>query len=385
MQEVHQLQRSHGEPTDIRKTKAHRSAAKAELDAEDPPFYRAGNAMADDAAKDLAKQLMEQDTTQAEAEGLQDISRRILCRVAFGAAWAHRHWIHDDADGELDEHAPDDHLDADALAEELHVLRKLPKGGEECTICRRMAVGPRALARLRKETCGGSIENVIDESHLIRRSNGIVWCTLCGAFASRWPRRLLTPCARRPKSAAQRNVLRRLMMGMKPTTAGDLEHAQEDAGLPKTSGDDHGEQQWSAGKTVQPQPQSRAQPAQPPAGVYLRLPRRTAAVHPPQAAYSSGGDVGMHVPAAPVQTIVTPPPALSPSSIKAPTPRGAGTTSCPSSSTAHWARRVTAARPPLKCSCSICGSSTLLRCKGCREPLCMSCVKAARECPNLVS
>ncbi len=60
----------------------------------------------------------------------------------------------------------------------------------------------------------------------------MTWCRLCAAFSSRWQRQLLKSCPGKPRSLAQRNVLRRLSAGLAPTTAHYLTDVARASGKP---------------------------------------------------------------------------------------------------------------------------------------------------------
>ncbi len=133
--------------------------------------------------------------------------------MAFGAAWAYRHWP--SVDGRA-AHRGEADVDADGAEDECHVVKRRIDGTFECRICRKVARTPAGGRRLLREACGGDILHRIDESHVIRYSCGVTWCDLCGAYTTRWPRRLLRECDRRPRTAAHRTILKRLRAGLPP-------------------------------------------------------------------------------------------------------------------------------------------------------------------------
>ncbi len=94
-------------------------------------------------------------------------------------------------------------------------------------------------------------------SHSLRDNEGVTWCMRCGAFTSRWPRALLRQCPRRPRTAAQANVLRRfmegkanvlrrLMEGKPPTTAAYLAKVATLEGRPADVVAHKAEVEWRA-------------------------------------------------------------------------------------------------------------------------------------------
>ncbi len=118
--------------------------------------------------------------------------------------------------------------------------------------------------KLQLGICGGSIHGAIHHSHSLSASHGVTWCQRCGAFSTRWPRQLVLPCRGRPGTIPQRNVLRRLLGGLPPTTASYLQDVAQASGRPATSTDDI---------TVITVPGVSEHTRSRPVGVYHRLPR----------------------------------------------------------------------------------------------------------------
>ncbi len=229
--EVRRLQADHGGPMPVLKTKAHRTQAMAERDADDDIGHFHGNRLADQAAKSLARSIAEADPWAERQEHFNRTSVAILKRVAVGAALTLQHKEgsrRKKKANSIKNHAGEDEGSDDEVK---HVAKRTSQG-IECSLCKRSATGQRAMAKLRREACSGAIEGRIDDSHRLRTSNGVVWCEACGAYMTRWPRRLLSECARKPQSVPQKNVLRRLQSGLPPTTAGYLASVAEQLGAP---------------------------------------------------------------------------------------------------------------------------------------------------------
>ncbi len=110
-------------------------------------------------------------------------------------------------------------------------------GGHWCTRCRlitRTAASRRSLAA---KPCKGEVLLGVHRTHHLRSSVGVTWCEKCGYYMSRLPRALRQPCSGAPRSAAARNVLRRLRSGLPPTTA---------AYLGRMAADDDWAEGWAA-------------------------------------------------------------------------------------------------------------------------------------------
>ncbi len=267
--EVKALQRDHGGPTPVRKTKAHRTQRAAEQDDEDNIAQYHGNRLADEAAKTLARSIARADPQRARQNHYKDVAVAILGRIAVGAAHALRH---KETHAKRQKKNSRMTVDEGSDDEVKHIIKRKGKNGLECSVCRRMATGDRAMTRLRREACSGAIANRIDDSHKVRTSNGIVWCESCGAYMTRWPRRLLNVCANKPQSEAQRNVLRRLQAGLPPTTAGYLAGVAETHGAPANARAHEDEAKWRRGVEMT---SANVTFAKSPTGVYARLHKHT--------------------------------------------------------------------------------------------------------------
>ncbi len=225
----------------ILKTKAHRSMTAARRDTEDHLGHWWGNHLADAHAKELAHQMICEPSLEPKWSTARSEAVATLKRVAFGVAWALRRWpVLERRRDRVPADAPedDDHIG--------HVLRRRADGAVECALCRRFARSGDSggMGRLRREHCGGSILDRVDETHALRTSSGVTWCTRCGGFTSRWLRSLLAPCRGKPPTASRRNILRRLHAGLPPTAQAYLKQATEDGGAPAEAPDHAGLTAW---------------------------------------------------------------------------------------------------------------------------------------------
>ncbi len=100
-----------------------------------------------------------------------------------------------------------------------HTLMRTSAGFLECKRCRLRSATTSSLRSLRAKPCAGTLAAQCHPSHRLRVNNAITWCTRCGAYTTRRPRRLRERCPGQPRSEAQRNVIRRLRLGLQPTTA----------------------------------------------------------------------------------------------------------------------------------------------------------------------
>ncbi len=242
--EARKLREDHGAPFHVTKIKAHRSRTAAEREAGELGVADwQGNDAADHFAKELARSAVKSDNRAAQAETDADRNRQMMIRVAKGVAAAFDRWpqtfgtVRQCEDAEREDGTEIPH-------EERHVIRRAHDGGMECARCRRTARGKAGRRQLEREACAGEICDRIDGTHVLRVTNGITWCEMCGSYTSRWPRALLNACPRRPKTAARRNVLRRLQCGLAPTTADYLQAVAEHEGNPAGVADHQAEVAW---------------------------------------------------------------------------------------------------------------------------------------------
>ncbi len=103
-----------------------------------------------------------------------------------------------------------------------HELVSRGVGAWECEACRLWARGDQGRRALLRRPCKGDLLTQTHATHRTRHDNGVLWCERCGAFAARLLRGLRRRCPGAPSSEAQRNVLRRLRQGLRPTTAAYL-------------------------------------------------------------------------------------------------------------------------------------------------------------------
>ncbi len=236
---VDRLIRDHGSPPHMVKVKAHRSLTRASGEGEASVQDWFGNSLADDTAKSLGKRrLLSDDRPRLMAES-RALAVRVIATVAKGAAMAVSRWpdalplstmtarAHKHRKGQEDEED----------LEETHVIRRSPAGHFECVICRRVAYTALGARRMSGSTCPGAIHQAIHQSHRLCLSQGLTWCRACAAFCSRWPRQLLRECPGKPRSVAQRTVLKRLMAGLTPTTAHYLVDVARASGKPAATVD----------------------------------------------------------------------------------------------------------------------------------------------------
>ncbi len=228
------LIRQHGAPPRVLKTKAHRSRRQAQADETDGIQHWLGNKAADAIAKGLARSRAEASPTAKHIEHNEAIYIRIIRCVAQGAAAAVDHWP-DNAPKKMQRKgrggAVDPRNEDDLDGDERHALRRCDNGRYECIVCKCIALSARGARRLAAAICPGAIMRSVHEPHALNRSHGVVWCKLCGSYSTRWARQLMASCPRKARSQAQRNVLRRLLNGLPPTTANYLRQAASNSGL----------------------------------------------------------------------------------------------------------------------------------------------------------
>ncbi len=237
--EVHRLILDHGAPPHLVKVKAHRSVSRAAIEGEESILHWHGNDAADRVAKSLCRRRLLADFRADDHFASTELSRRIIDCVARGASLAVDKWpdIVPSANQQVSQGRGALASVGDDDFEENHQMRRTERGYFECSACKQIAYTVMGARRMRTAPCGGSIGHATHQTHRIHTSQGVVWCGACGAFAARWPRQLIQVCPRRPRSQAQRNVLRRLWAGLPPTTASYLAEAARADGIPVGSVD----------------------------------------------------------------------------------------------------------------------------------------------------
>ncbi len=222
------LVNDHGPGIDVIKIKAHRSKTRAEHeDGTGGLELWHGNKFADATAKGLALRLWE--GSAAEAGARQSAQEDYLGSVIRAAICTRL------AQSQMDGlKLPKVRRRKAGLRRSSaqcgdHVLVPLVSGsGRACERCKLITRTPTSFRTLASRPCKGEVLLGTHPSHRLRASVGVTWCESCGCYMTRLPRALRQPCARAPRSAAARNVLRRLRSGLPPTTAHYLQRAAAD-------------------------------------------------------------------------------------------------------------------------------------------------------------
>ncbi len=393
--EARRLLADRGSTPMVCKTKAHRSRAAAERDDEEPIRRWHGNRIADEEAKQLAKSIAEKDDRAERIEATVARSSAILARVAIAAAWAYQRWpeVVRTVQNKGDEAEAED----DVAHEDRHVVRRGAEGRVECQICGRYGKTKSGMRKLRTEKCSGSALQHVHATHHMCNTAGTMWCIKCGAFTTRWPRRLRFECLGRPATVAQRNVLRRLRTELAPTTADDLRRdtvAAREHGLAMPQQDADNDGQLTT-RTI---------------GMYARLPgghlyRHTDSSYDaylntdtanrtdhhntnkspsPSSSQARSAQRGRDLASTaadgePRETTV---PHTLLGGNKGADQSGAADAEriCNPTTDTPWTRRTAAKNMPCAKTCAICGALTRLTCRGCHLPCCIECAKARRKC-----
>ncbi len=421
---INSIIRDHGAPPRLRKVKAHRSQAAAAVGGEEELLDWHGNSLADASAKSLSRRRLLTDSRGDILKESEEMSLSVIACVAQGASMAVSRWP--EAAPRTGRRRPrqtptKETLECDdgGASDELHVVRRNSAGHFECAICRKVAYSVAGAKRLGKGVCGGALQGTIHQTHKLCFSHGLTWCKACGAFSSRWPRQLVHACTRRPRSQAQRNVLRRLLAGLTPTTAAYLSEAARAEGKPESlvdritesinaaDPDDDDRCQTSTdlhGRPSRPLvvARPRADPGAPGEprrhGHNLRdLPGVSPALPPRVTRYSGShsyprlderrmreGSVATREPIP--EPNVVPGAAARGSDVAAPGPhnvaRAAPAHRCSACLPAdgHWSSQVAVGGPRSLTRCAVCDASTRLRCRACLRGRCIACLKARRPC-----
>ncbi len=213
----------------------------------------------------------------------ENICSNILEHVAYAAGWFMKKRPEEKT-------APNKRKKEQEVRQYQHDITERRLGGWECTRCQRMALSRAGLKAISAAPCSQVTQAQVHPSHSIDRLHGITWCTRCGAYALRWPRRLKQPCAGTPCSEAQANVRRRLICGIIPTTASYLQDNADMMKMRSSSMDDvtRDTSGRGDGKTGGPASSSWAGGAY--RWCYPRLPGGPLAAAPKVAAVTRDGD-----------------------------------------------------------------------------------------------
>ncbi len=215
----------HGGGISVEKVKAHRSRASAlaEGDATSPRHWR-GNAEADAAAKEIAHEEWVHERARLNKRQLdEDALALLVARAAVCVKIAQRGL---DSLGLPTFKKPRARrLRGGGCGE--HVLEPRPASSDMwCVHCRLVANTTASRRTLAARPCLGDLFGAVPTSHRLRFSGGVTWCYKCAAYTSRIPRALRHECKGAPASAAARNVRRRLLSGLPPTTAPYLQRGR---------------------------------------------------------------------------------------------------------------------------------------------------------------
>ncbi len=217
--QIHRRVEDVGPQIIYRKTKAHRSLAAAEVDPSDGAWFWHGNSHADEQCRGLVKAIARQEGEGERRANLEAVAVEAFKVLSSSVAWAFRHL------GELEpprikrnkDRAAQHGKEGQQVGE--HTVTPRAGGGVICLKCRLCSWSNAGRRWLRQKPCRGDIVEQIHSSHSLRTMGSLVWCSKCGAYATRMPRTLRAPCHGGPRSEAQGNVRRRLLAGLPPTTS----------------------------------------------------------------------------------------------------------------------------------------------------------------------
>ncbi len=399
------LQKDHEELPRAVKVRAHRTLGAAEADAGEGGGRERweGNNSADLHAKALAKDMREQLGQRERHDEHRADMVMLLKRIAIGAAGQLQHGAAANVKKRTHRKLK---VGYEGALEHGHEIQPRRGGGWECVSCKGFAISKIGLRKLMNSTCRDVESEQVHGSHYMARLHGVVWCTRCGAFTTRWPRLRRAVCLGSPSSDAQANVKRRLERGLPPTTATYLKEAMDE-----TVGSARG-----GGTTTTRRTRSA------PVGRYLRLPggplHRPARHHDISDEGDGDGDavhgevpvsmvtqtslgdrvrcVGMedaNVNGGGIIPEMGRAAAATASGSGRRRIRGKSTPTAVMASTmaldllpcrpaveAGWTRRLKGGRTSGSAQCHLCGHSTAMSCRGCEKQLCLRCARSAKWC-----
>ncbi len=352
--EVRRLQHDHGTVPRVCKIRAHTSWQEAQSLGPEAVHLWRGNHEADLHAKDLARKYATYEDNLDRIQRARASHIRVLERLAVATAWNLRAKT-----GLLGAKVKRPRRRTTAAPNGNHTIVNKEGGGWECVDCRGHALGRIGLRLLKQKTCPGNARSTAHETHDIVEEHGIAWCRACGRYTTRWARDLRWRCPGAPQSEAQRNVKRRLLQGLPPTTAAYLQETEGDwrkreqkrrqrSGLHAAEGE--------AGRTGGTTASGNGGGI----GRYLRL---------------AGGPLHREAPGPvqhgdPSQTAVR---------------AAEGTQShdrhwCRPTPASSWSQRLSLCGAAGLMPCSGCQKPAAGRCRGCGESICVQCARARRPC-----
>ncbi len=275
----------------FRKVKAHRSRAQINGgDRQDVKDWH-GNDEADWAAKSLARRITEGQPDPAERRAELGI-RAALLRIAVAAGWS----LKQTPEGQFRKRrGPRSGAERGRSVLEVgtHAVRSRPSGGVECTRCRLYAATPASLKALRQLKCRGDVAGQAHPSHLLRTVEGVIYCRNCGAYATKRPTALKLACVKRPPTEARANVLKRMAVGLLPTTARYLQNkVNADRRATEAAAAEIGGSTINRRRPSPPDPHHHPHHAQPDPGGFPRDDHGDADVHELAVHVLDGGNAG---------------------------------------------------------------------------------------------
>ncbi len=381
--EVKRLQKDMGSVPIVHKTKAHRAWSAAAHDDGEPMHRWCGNRAADAEAKGLAKNIAQQDHRARLTYEAVSRHYAAITRVALGAAWAYQRWP--EVERRIGTKADTVEDEGGLNPEDRHCVRRGEGGRLECKLCGKYSRTGRGMAKLRTERCLGPISQAIHHTHCTINSGGIIWCSKCGAYMTRWPRRLAQPCAHRPVSDAQRNVLNRLRNEKAPTTASYLQHEPcQDGSMGLSNGGFNVRDDEPGGRL--PPAAAHGRYARLAGGHLYRASATTAASMSTQSANVSARaaeDQRIRVATALVNVTPAEPPTqrrLDGTRRSHAAPARGDPALCQLADGVGWTRRLCVSTTSCAATCNICDYVTRSKCRGCNRAICLTCARGGRAC-----
>ena len=342
------------------KTKAHRSRQIAEQDGNDPLEWWIGNRVADAYAKQLCGWRYEQQQFLRNWEQHTREHRTCLEHIATAAAWCFRHWPSVRKGRKSKRRTAV--TQSGSLDGSGHWLVPRAKGGWRCKHCLREVWTKQGIARMRARQCSGDVTAKTHPTHSLKETRGVLWCIRCGAHTTRMPRTLIEVCSEQPRSAAYKNIIRRLGQGLLPTEG--HERTAEIRG-------EIGHRPWEG---VGPDGVVRGSaPAPADAGATRKKHQNSAAK--PRAKRLREEAIAVLSAKRRRLTSKGPEPACDEKAIL--------DASCGLLVGKAWTERIRAIRCAVESGCILCAKSTRCVCRGCERRVCIACARSKIPCPTI--
>ncbi len=180
---VDALLKDHGGPMALVKVKAHASLQAAVASGASADDWR-GNCAADHLCRQLARSIADRRGAEDSLVDSRAAFLKVFQRVLFVTQWAFRYRPQLAKSSGRKRRKPVGAAPA-VPVHGGHDIVSGRQGRSYCRWCRREAWTDESLRRLRGSDCPGHVVNKCHGTHRLHVNQGVLWCSLCGAFTTR--------------------------------------------------------------------------------------------------------------------------------------------------------------------------------------------------------